>query len=538
VTTSGEFGVEVTEDRARILREIDLFEDRHDPFRRTGNLLPPGSVGGAPNLGMMTSEMDLGRFFGSVGSYKVVEDVARVLGANDGRRKAVIWISAGVELADQAMRKILADVQCADNVVSKDGGPITKDNAVSLGGFSTRVAWFCDSIGGLLENLRRASVTTYTVNPGGPRDGGSSLDLIAGETGGFGVAARDLEAGLARVIADIDNYYLLGFYPAEVKGSDYRPIDVRVKRPGLTVRHRRGYSARGAQAPPKNASALGRLVAGVMPSTDLSLRLQAVPLASGGSEAHVAVGLEVDLERFPEGLGGDPFEDTIEYGIFAADLDRKRVTVGKTRTLEMRWSAADRARTGAARFQVRNVIDLPPGRYQLRASAISSGLDRGGSVYLLLDVPDVDDAPVAVASLALAAAGREDAHPRIVDSVVRPGWPLPFAPSLDRSFMADDAIRLFFQVRRRSPDLPGVAVITVQDMTGREVLRRTVDVSGAEITSHEVTLPLAGLAPGGYALLVAAGDDANRAGQRLGFTIEASNIAPLRNHVAARPFSR
>jgi VWFA-related protein len=517
VSTSGEYGVEITEDRARLLAEIDRFEDRTDPGPSSSPLRPPSMVGGAENLGMMTTVPNMDRFFGSIGAYTVVEDIARMVGADGGRRTAVVWISAGVRLAQASMERIQAGEQCAER----------------QGTFSTYRAFFCDSIGGVLEHMRRSSVTTYTVNPGGPRDGGQPIDLIAEETGGFGVQPDDLDAGLTRVIADLDNYYLLGFYPDEVEDDDYRAIEVRVTRPGVTVRHRRGYSRRGAPDLPHNDNPLGALVAGVMPATDLPLRLSAVPLLTTGSKAHVAVALEIDVGAFPEMPADEPFDDTLEYGMFIADLDRKRVVDGKTRTLEMHWSGEDRARPGARVFQVRNVIDLPAGRYQIRASAISDGLDRRGSVYLQMDVPDAGAADVAIGGLAIAPAGRESDHPKIVDAVVRPNWPLPFPPSLERTLTTGDAVRVFFQVRRKSADaaLTGRAAIVGAD--GREIAGVPFDVPADRLSAHDLQLPLAGAAPGGYAVVVSVGDGVTTAERRVGIRVgtpstDGSRLVPAR----------
>ena len=51
------------------------------------------------------------------------------------------------------------------------------------------------------------------------------------------------EAGLRRIVDDLGNYYLLGYYsPAHADGK-FHKITVRVKRPGVNVRARSGYLA-------------------------------------------------------------------------------------------------------------------------------------------------------------------------------------------------------------------------------------------------------------------------------------------------------
>ena len=521
VTTTGRYGVEITEDRERVLREIDRFEDTYDRGRIAGELRPPNIVSGSEILGgYFNAPRDLGRFFGSISSFTVVEDLARVMGADDGRRKAIVWVSAGVENAHGAMEKLLAGVECAESVYWDRSDP-ENPKAVSLGTFSPQLAFFCDSIEGMLDDLRRASITTYTVDPGGPREGATPLDLIAAETGGFAVRASDLGTGLGRVIADLDHYYLLGFYPPALEGTDYRAIEVRVNRPGVVVRHRRGYSPEGPRDPPPNDSPLGDLVAGLMPNPDLPLRLLAVPLLTESPRAQVALTLEVDLEPFPRLDDEATFDDTIEYGVFVADLERKRVTDSRTRTLELSWTPAERARPGAHRFRAGNVIDLAPGRYQLRASAISSGLGRRGSVYLLLDVPDFARTPIAIGGVALSVAGREDDHPKVVDSVVRPDWPLPFRPTLERAFAPGDTLRVFFQVRRQPGEHMVTGSVSLVNMDGKPAAPVPFEAGRERLSRLDLRLPLAGVPPGGYALVVTATDGAASAERRVGILVSA-----------------
>ena len=55
---------------------------------------------------------------------------------------------------------------------------------------------------------------------------------------------NDIEKGMQRVIDDLTSYYLLGYYSSNRKlDGRFRSIKVRVKRPGVDVRARRGYRA-------------------------------------------------------------------------------------------------------------------------------------------------------------------------------------------------------------------------------------------------------------------------------------------------------
>jgi VWFA-related protein len=69
---------------------------------------------------------------------------------------------------------------------------------------------------------------------------------LADETGGFSVRnTNDLGAGVERVAAESRVFYMLGFEaPPGKKPGEWRKLRVEVKRAGLSVRARRGYTVR------------------------------------------------------------------------------------------------------------------------------------------------------------------------------------------------------------------------------------------------------------------------------------------------------
>jgi VWFA-related protein len=72
-----------------------------------------------------------------------------------------------------------------------------------------------------------------------------NLQVLANNTDGLAVVnSNDLEKGLRRMADDLTSYYLLGYYSTNAKlDGRYRNIKVRVNRPGVDVRARKGYKA-------------------------------------------------------------------------------------------------------------------------------------------------------------------------------------------------------------------------------------------------------------------------------------------------------
>lgn len=72
-----------------------------------------------------------------------------------------------------------------------------------------------------------------------------TLRTLAADTDGLAVVdSNDIERGIRRIVEDLTSYYLLGYYTSNTAlDGKFRKITVRVKRPGVEVRARRGYVA-------------------------------------------------------------------------------------------------------------------------------------------------------------------------------------------------------------------------------------------------------------------------------------------------------
>ncbi len=141
---------------------------------------------------------------------------------------------------------------------------------------------------------------------------------LASATDGIAVMnSNDLDAGLRRIADDLSSYYLLGYYSTNAKlDGRFRTITVRVKRPGVEIRARRGYrapteaevaAARPAAAPPATATAVNAVASAVAALTrvrpDARFRMHAIPVRSTDAGAVTTVWVAGELPPSQQGWG-------------------------------------------------------------------------------------------------------------------------------------------------------------------------------------------------------------------------------------------
>lgn len=105
-------------------------------------------------------------------------------------------------------------------------------------GIDPRQEWI-----GAMQAMALANVNLYVLDPAGlgSRSVGTGGNGFARETGGLAfIATNDLSGAVDRILRESANYYLLDVGDPPVgRGADLRELDVRVLRPGVTIRARR-----------------------------------------------------------------------------------------------------------------------------------------------------------------------------------------------------------------------------------------------------------------------------------------------------------
>lgn len=128
----------------------------------------------------------------------------------------------------------------------------------------------------------------------------NSLRELAENTDGTAViGTNDIERGLRRIAADLSSYYLLGYYSTNTKlDGRFRSIEVKLKRPGVQVRARRGYRGLTAEevlnvsspASPAAAAPPPSLAVTVNPRAQFRIRTSGWTSGEGATAAAWIVG--------------------------------------------------------------------------------------------------------------------------------------------------------------------------------------------------------------------------------------------------------
>jgi VWFA-related protein len=364
------------------------------------------------------------------------------------------------------------------------------------------------------RELQRANVATYVFDPA--FDGASApLATLTAQTGGFAVGADALDDGLTRLFDDLDHYYLLGFYPGDPPDGNAHEISVRVTKPGVDVRARKDYVRGGGTAHPAAETVLMGLAWNPLPVTTLPLQLFAMPFFDASGESQVAVALTVDAGA-PK-TDGATFKDHAGIGLMTIPAGQEKANKKIEHQADVSVPIDASARGDHFEYLVLSSLPLHAGRYQLRVSATSTAAGKGGSVYLMIDVPALPPDDAALGGAMLGLVGRPEMP--VGDRQSLAGITLPFVPTLVRDFSTTDTLRVFVPIGRRHPQAAS-GTIGILDAANR-LVRSQPWTADATAPGVDARIALSDLAPGAYRMFVSmtTSTPTSTTERQVGFTI-------------------
>ena len=354
-----------------------------------------------------------------------------------------------------------------------------------------------------------------------------SLQALAGDTGGFAVVNTNrLANAFDRIVEENSSYYVLAYYPPNPKrDGKFHSINVRVSRPGVNVRFRRGYAnATGKPPVPPKAEVAPELVEALqspIPISGLGMKVFAAPFKGIAPNASVLLGVELRGRDLTAAANGK-----IDLAFSAVDVKGKiKASSHDTVTLNLRPETKTRVEQTGIRLLSR--MNVPPGRYQLRVAAYDMAGGAVGSVLYDLDVPDFSKSRIAMSGLVITSAATAALPTARPDAELR--TLLPGSPVAARTFAQNDQLAIFADVYDNDVT-PVHKVDITMSLTadaGRVVFKNEEERSTADLAGKPggfgvgTTLSLADFEPGLYVLKV-------EARSRLGADVMASREVQIR----------
>ena len=256
---------------------------------------------------------------------------------------------------------------------------------------------------------------------------------------------------------------------------------------------------------------------GILPAPEITLRLTATPFAlPGRSEAGLAIVLGVRHPPLPGDVGARATSSLdVLTSAFSPD-GRPRGAVKQSVTITGRSGASE-----AAEYEVLTRIDLPPGRYQLRVAAHSRALDRTGSVYFDVTVPDFRREPLALSGIVLSATPSLTASPADALSTM-----VPVPPTSQRTFWSRQNVMAFLEVyhRDRPPASPLPVAVSITNDANQRVFSVNESLAADRFNANfaapfQFELPIDRLAPGRYLLTIEVTEGTRRARRDVRFEV-------------------
>ena len=533
VTTSGRLEAvqDFTSNRRLLLAAVDTFVgqklrsavlEKLDSYRREMDLT-------GQDLGQrgkpVNDSYDVQRGQRARNTLLTLKNLAESLAGVHGRRKALVYISEGIdyttnnfekwrELSGNARRGVSIDGDLRDaitaasranvSIYSIDPRGLTNmgDTGIEINYIPEDPNLRLDSAG-LLEELRFSQ---------------ESLRVLADETGGIAaVNSNDLAGAFDRVVRDNRSYYMLGYYPANQKRDDgFRRIEVRVNRPGLQVRARKGYASprkdetpaaprlTKAEGSPELADALSRPIQ----TSGLTLQANAASFKGAAPNTSVVVAMTVDGAGFTFAEKDGWIEDKLEVSVRAID-PKSTIRGSEHFDLNIRIRPESRRILIGTGFRVISKIDLPPGKYRLHIGARESGAGAVGTIFTDVEVPDLATPALSMSTLMLTSVDT-GGMPTGRGEQLRDR--LPIVPSTVREFRSSDELTVFAEVYDNEAAKPHTIDITASILTNdrKAVFRHQEQRSSSELRgkaglfAYGSSIPLKELQPGLYSVRVEA----------------------------------
>jgi VWFA-related protein len=356
-----------------------------------------------------------------------------------------------------------------------------------------------------------------------------TLRLLAEQTDGRAIVNRnDLAAGMAQITRDSSAYYLIGYNSADAPtDGKFHSIRVRVKRPGVQVRARKGYwaftreDAARAMAPPKPGppKPVENAIAAAVARPSAASVVRTWIGTSRGENGKTKVTFV--WEPLPKMPGDRPREEPARVALMAIAPDgspyfRGRVPatlIGATSPGGGTAAAATTAPAAGAAAKVtpqRVTFEVAPGKMQLRLSVEGADSQVLDTETREITVPDLTGAQPLLGTPAVfrARTAREFQQLRAATDVV---------PLAGREFNRIEHLLIRVPTYGPGGTTPPLRA-RLLNRAGQAMNDLQVEPSPVA-GEQQIDLPLAALPPGEYVVEIRAGDQDGDAKELFAFRV-------------------
>jgi VWFA-related protein len=547
------FGQDFTSNRRLLMASIDRFIgekvpsatlERLDAFTAGRPSRSPGNPVNSTDR-RIGDPLEMERGDRARRTLRSLQNLSNFMAGIHGRRKALIFISEGLSY-DLADPWSAVDASLITDYVRDAIGAATRSNvsifAVDPRGLGTGMELGIEMGGVPGSNATDLSGETVNTQNMGisslmneARLGQISLQTLAEQTGGFAAINRnDFKNVFDRIVQENSVYYLLGYSPPSSKrDGKFHRISVKVKRPGLQVRARKGYASPRGKPPvekplPANASspALREAMNSPVPVAGLPMRVFAGAFKGAAPNAAVALAVELDATAFTFTPKGETANNVVEVVFTPIDAG-SNVRPGKKSRATLTFKPDVLAAAKAYGIRVLSAIDMPPGRYQIRIAATEENGGTTGSVLYDLEIPDLFKAPLTMSGVAITSLAAQQVVTVGSEGMIAP---LVVGPTTaTRDFSRADTLAIFAEVYENAPGTVPHKIdlsATIRSSDGRVVFESKEERSSTELQAgrggygYTPQIPLKDIQPGTYLLHVEAKSRAGKEPMRVGRDIE------------------
>ena len=446
-------------------------------------------------------------------TFTALRGICTKLGSLREGRKSLILISEGYNsMLPPQMRSNLPGAMAGAGDITRD--PFAADNNP----LEDRARFSADldmsrEMQDVWDACNRNNTSIYAVDPRGLAVGAfditanisiktsqqflsQSLDTLrdlAGNTDGRAIVNRnDLAEGMKQIVRDSSAYYLVGYTSQAATDGKFHELRVRVRRPGLQVRARKGFWAFTDEE-------VKRAVAGPKPGPPAEVTKALTAIAPLTNRRYIRSWFGSD--RGPDGAGRMTFlwEPLPPTPGVKRDEPRRVTVLATSASGDVIYRGRVPAELAAPGNGGIIRFDVPPGKIDVRMTIEGDGTGTLDTETRELTIPD-PGAPDVVLSTPRIWFARNAREFTALTSDTPP------APSATREFRRID--RLLVRIDAYAPaNAPTTVTATLLNQQGTKMSDIAVTADGQ---THSIDLPLASYAAGQYLIEITANSEGHK----------------------------